>query len=149
MRTDCKKCYSFRRLSAYRGTSYISTLLIILIPKCPFCIMAYTSAITMCGAQDLYLNSNNWVSYIPLLLSGVIITMIMLNNRGVRTIFSGVIAFVGFLMILFTHQLFLPANFYNWGTILLVVAIWTNSNFMAFVAGLKNMFDDIKWSWLK
>lgn len=149
MKTSCKKCFSVKRLSAFRSTSYLSTFLIILIPKCPLCIMAYSSAITMCGVQDLYMNSNNWVSYIPLLLSGVIITMIILNNRGVRTFFSATIASFGFLMILFAHQLLLPANFYNWGTILLIAAIWTNSSFMAFVSGLKNMFNEIKWSWLK
>ena len=149
MKTRCKKCFSINKQSAMQGTSYLSTLLVILIPKCPLCIMAYSSAITMCGTQDLYMNSNNWVSYLPLMLSSVIIVMIVMNNRGIRTFFSMVIASAGFLMILLTHQLIITDIYYDLGTILLILAIWTNSNYMAFVAGLKNIFNNQKWSWQK
>jgi len=149
MNTSCKKCFSVNKLSAFQSTSYLSTLLVILIPKCPFCIMAYSSAITVCGAQDIYMSSNNWVSFVPLLLSGVIIIIIALNNKGTRTFFSILIALIGFLLVLFTHQLILTPDYYNWGAMLLIVAVWVNGNFVAFVSEAHRMYKKIKWSWQK
>ena len=85
----------------------------IVLPKCPFCVMAYSSAITMCGGPSMYLSGNNWVSYIPLLLGVVIISMILLNRRGIRTYYALLIGAIGFLMILLTHQLVIESVFYN------------------------------------
>ncbi|HAA11352.1 MAG TPA: hypothetical protein DCE41_06460 [Cytophagales bacterium] len=95
--------------------------------------MAYTSAITMCGGPDMYWQSNNWVSYIPLVLAGVILAMILLNRRGIRTWFALAIALVGSFLILGTHQLLLSPTYYSWGSGLLFVAIWANGSLMAFI----------------
>ncbi|MEL7006473.1 MAG: hypothetical protein AAFN93_27680, partial [Bacteroidota bacterium] len=85
MNRSCQKCTNSEKRVQSTGSSWASAVLIIVIPKCPFCIMAYSSAITMCGGPDMYLLDNNWVSYIPILLSVFIIAMLILNYRDVRT----------------------------------------------------------------
>lgn len=149
MPQHCKKCNTTRKVYTFRNSSFFSAILIILIPKCPFCIMAYSSAITICGGQDIYMTSNNWVSFIPIILSAVVFSMIVLNRKGVRTWIAVVMALLSTLLILLSHQLMIPASFYNIGGVGLLLAIWVNGNLLSFVNQLINKirhgrFDDNK-----
>lgn len=149
MPRHCKKCNTTRKVYTFRNSSFFSAILIILIPKCPFCIMAYSSAITICGGQDIYMTSNNWVSFIPILLSAVVFSMIVLNRKGVRTWIAAVMAVLSTLLILLSHQLMVPASFYTIGGVGLLLAIWVNGNLFSFVNQLINKirsgrFDDNK-----
>lgn len=133
----CSKSDFRTSFKTARGISYLSTFLVILIPKCPFCIMAYTSAITVCGGQDVYLSQENWVSYIPLLLALLILFLLAFNRKGVRTLYALVIVMTGFIFLVLTHQLILPPSFYNIGAGMLLAGIWVNGSFLSFMLHLK------------
>ncbi len=140
MPKHCKNCNSRWKVYTFPNSSFFSAILIILIPKCPFCIMAYSSAITICGGQDIYMTSNNWVSYIPLVLSAIVILMIIYNNKGTRTWIAASMALISALFILLSHQLMIPDAFYNVGGVGLIVASWTNGNLMSFVNQVSKKF---------
>tara|TARA_B100000900_G_C20570674_1_gene713090 strand:+ start:251 stop:577 length:327 start_codon:yes stop_codon:yes gene_type:complete len=93
--------------------------------------MAYSSAITICGGPDMYLMSNNWVSYVPLILALFINLMLFLNWRGQRTILALIVAMIGFTFLLLIHQLILSSDFYNLGAGLLLMGIWLNGSFIS------------------
>ena len=133
MPSTCKNCNTNRKVYTFRNSSFFSAILIILIPKCPFCIMAYSSAITICGGQDIYMNSNNWVSFIPLVLSVVVLGMIFLNQRGIKTWIALSIALLSATLIVLSHQLIVPSTFYNVGGIGLLMAAWLNGNLWSFI----------------
>lgn len=62
----------------------MSTFLIMLIPKCPFCFAAYSSAITICGIrQESY---NFWELYLLGLMILIIFAGLILRYRGLRTL---------------------------------------------------------------
>ncbi len=144
--TSCKKTRNWKILSSSRS-SVLSTLLIIIIPKCPICIMAYTSAVTMCGGADMYYAQNNWISYIPLLLGLAILVMLFFNYKGRQTWLAASIALAGFAMIVLTHQLVIPSLYYNAGTILFILAIWINGSFSSFISALKNLIHKAGIAW--
>ena len=144
MPSHCKNCNTKRKVYTFRNSSIFSAILIILIPKCPFCIMAYSSAITICGGQDIYMTSNNWVSFIPLVLSAIIFLMIVLNNKGIRTWIAAIMTLFGTLFIVLSHQLLLSPAFYNVGGVGMILAIWVNGNLRAFVSQLTFMFQTDK-----
>ena len=137
MNSNCRPCHSSRQYG--NNSSWLSALLIVIIPKCPFCIMAYTSAISMCGTGSLYFSENNWVSFIPLVLALIIILMIGLNYRDRRTVVALMISAVGFGLILGSHQLVLESHFYNWGTGLLFFSIFLNGSLFSFVSNLRKI----------
>ena len=150
MEGNCKQCHKTQnKLFRFKNTSYLSAILVIIIPNCPFCVMAYSSAITMCGGPDMYLESNNWVSYIPLFLSAFILGVILYNNRGIRTFYAFLVALTGFLLILLSHQLMIPAEFFNWGTMLLFLAIWMNSSLLSFLETVKGWLNNTINTWQK
>ena len=140
-KTDAAATGNFR-------TSFWSTALIVILPKCPFCIMAYSSAITMCGAGELfYTSENNWVSYIPILLSLIIVRIIFSNKRGRRTLISASIAISGALLIILTQQTVLSFQFYNVGAVMLFFAIWLNGSLFSFVSLMKDSVKNLRLSW--
>ena len=127
-------------MSLFTKSSLLGGLLVVIIPKCPLCIMAYTSAITMCGGDDMVMAHNNWLSYVPLALSALIIGLIAYNRKGTRTWFALAIALVATGLITATHQMWLGAQFYNYGTILLFFAIWLNSNYIHTLRYFRQLF---------
>lgn len=136
MKSACRPCKTKRPIK--NGTSWLSALLIIVIPKCPFCVLAYSSAITMCGTSSLYLTENNWVSFLPVLLGGVIVTMIALNFRDNRTIWALGISSIGLLLIIGSHQLVIDSQYYHLGTFLLFFSILLNGSLFSLLKKLKN-----------
>ena len=137
MERSCTNCKTKSTSTLLNRSSWLSALLVILIPKCPFCVMAYTSAITICGGSDMYFGENNWVSYIPVLMAGAIIFFIMLNHRGNRTYYAMTVALGGFSMIVLTLQLALDAAFLHVGSVLLFSSIWMNGSFLSFFSALE------------
>jgi hypothetical protein len=137
---SCGNCKSATKNKLSTSGSFLSAVLVILIPKCHLCVMAYTSAITMCGGPSMYMHSNNWMSYIPLVLGLFIVGIIQWNYKGVRSAIATGLAVIGFLLILFTHQLVIAPEFYYWGTGLMFTAIWLNSNMLSFVSFLWSTF---------
>ena len=147
MPKQCKKCDTTEKVHTFRNSSFFSSILVILLPKCPFCIMAYSSAITVCGGQSIYMDANNWVSYIPLILSFAILCLILLNHRGKRTWLAASVATLSISSILLSHQLVIAPVFYDLGGAGLLIAIWMNGSllhFSDFLSGkllkLKNSF---------
>jgi hypothetical protein len=140
MQASCSSsCKGQKKSINHKHASFLSLLLIVILPNCPFCIMAYTSAITMCGGPDMYLAENNWASYLPLLLSAIIILMIMLNKRGKRTKYALGISAIGAIFIIGVHQLYVNEIFYYVGTTLLFAGIWINSSFMSVFFTIKSL----------
>lgn len=120
-----------RAAGAQGSMSFLSTLLLILIPKCPLCLTAYMSAMVMFFDID---NEH----LVPILLhakpvmGAVILLMILLNQRGRRTWIS--------LGLASTAMVFLILKTY-YATPLLpdwllytafIFAIWYNGNFQYF-----------------
>lgn len=150
MDITCAKCTSSSSNNKKASrSSLLSAFLVILLPKCPFCVMAYTSALTICGGSDMYYTQNNWVSYIPLVLCVVIVVMIAVNNRGIRTRWALMAALSGSILILLTHQLVISASYYAVGASLLLIAIWMNGSFLSFVFRLKGFVERKKITWLQ
>ena len=149
MTQGCTKCIEKPTSNVYRRTSFLSTFLIIIIPKCPFCIMAYTSAISICGGADYYMTTNNWVSYIPLVLSVLIFGLLLMNKRGKRTYLSIALCLLGSLFILGTLQTILEPAFYNLGAALLVLAVWLNGNMFSFISFLRSTVRNFRMTWQK
>ena len=145
----CTSCKSSEKPNVVERSSWLSAFLVIIIPKCPFCVMAYTSAITMCGGTDMYFTENNWVSYIPVLLGAVIIALLIANYRGARTIYALSIAALGLVLIMLTHQVIIEASYYTYGTILLILAIWMNGSLMSIISKIEKRLKRLQRVWQK
>lgn len=114
------------------GSSLLTGILIALIPKCPYCILAYSSAITMCSGTKLYMQSPGFLSYLPLALAFLTLLFIVLNNRGKRTIAAAALVGTGSLMMLACQFYTFNINHYYIGTFLILFGVWVNASFRYF-----------------
>ena len=111
----------------------LSSLLIALLPKCPFCIMAYSSAITVCGAKSMSEFFPQWTSWISISLSLATLGIVAWNYKGMKTIIACLLILSGVYLIiqseLFTGRL----TSYYWGCTLLFIGVWQNGSLSWFV----------------
>ncbi len=114
-------------VSNYKFPSFLSFLVLIL-PKCPFCFVAYTSAMTMCGSSTLVSQHIDWAAYLSIVLSATVIYCIARNNRGQGTRKAIIISSFGLLFVV--AGIFLTENIisYYFGSILLLLAAYYNGS---------------------
>ena len=129
----CKTKFEPRQIAggANGSMSFLSTLLLILIPKCPLCLTAYMSAVVM------FFDIEN-EQLIPILthakpvMGTIIILMIVLNQRGRRTLISLGIASLAMLFLLLKtyYATYVLPDWLLYAVF--IFAIWYNGNFHYF-----------------
>jgi hypothetical protein len=112
---------------------WLSTLLIVLLPKCPFCILAYTSAITVCSAKSLAGHSPVWTSYISVAFALFTFCIVAWNYKGKKTIVACLFILAGSLLIARSELYSGLLTSYYWGSALLIAGVWVNGSFSYFV----------------
>ncbi len=111
--------------------SFLSTLLLILLPKCPLCLTAYMSAVVM------FLDIENsqlapFLMHAKPVLGAVIVLMIVLNSRGKRTLISLGIAGVAMTFLLLKTYYSIAVLPDGLLYTAFFFAIWYNGNFRYF-----------------
>lgn len=130
-----KPCHKKKRRTTNNKTSILPILggiLIALIPKCPFCILAYGSAITLCSGATIYEHSPVWSNYISLVLIVITFLMVVLNYKGVRTIAAAIMILIGSFFIVKSELITGEPELYYWGASILMIGIWVNASFYFF-----------------
>ncbi len=134
MKRTTKNCYrcNHRRLNHISDSlTFLGSFIIALLPKCPFCVLAYSSAISMCGSTSGF--TPTWSSWLSVGLALLTLIMILLNYRGTRTLVSAGLVVLGSAMIieaeLFTGELFI----YYFGALILMFGVWINGSFLYFL----------------
>ncbi len=107
-------------------------IMIAILPKCPYCILAYSSAITMCSGTKIYTHTPSWTSYILLSLAALTIFFILINYKGKRTIIAASLAGSGCLLMLASQFYTFNINHYYLGTFILLFGVWVNASFRFF-----------------
>ncbi|MEM6724377.1 MAG: hypothetical protein AAF598_10090 [Bacteroidota bacterium] len=121
--------------SAKRSAFPVLTgIFIAVLPKCPFCILAYSSAITMCGVNG---HIPAWTSWISIALAVLTLLFVLLNNRGRRTILAAVLVIAGSLFIIHSEMISGSMENYYLGASLLLAGVWTNASLLYFLRKLK------------
>lgn len=129
----------------------ILSFLVLILPKCPFCFVAYTSAITMCGSSTLVSQHIDWAAYLSLALGSIVIFCIARNYRGQGTLRALFLAIIGIAFV--SAGIFLAENFkfYYIGSFLLLIAAYYNGSGFKPINNLINHFrkNKLKINFLK
>lgn len=111
----------------------LSTLLIALLPKCPFCITAFTSAVTVCSTKPMLEFTLQWTSWISITLGVITLGAVALNFKGRKTMIACLIIIAGILLIARSELVTGQINMYYAGAVLLLTGGWINGNFSWFM----------------
>ncbi len=112
-RKSCHCPTASSKVSKKSTLPFLSGLFIALIPKCSFCILAYSSAVTLCSGTKVYDHAPQWTSYISIVLALMTLVFVLINYRGTRTIIAAVMVLAGSGIILWAELITgQPDNYY-------------------------------------
>lgn len=115
-----------------RSYSWLPAIVVAILPKCPFCIMAYSGAVTMCSGMK-YPNAGSWSAYLSLGLAVFVLLGIVLNRRGPKTWVALAIASLGILLLFISQFFIISMSSYYLGVMVLFFGIWYNGSFTHFL----------------
>ena len=109
--------------------SWFPALAVAILPKCPFCLMAYSGAVSLCSGNMLFPNAGTWASYLTIGLAVVIFLSIVLNRKGRRTWFALGLVTIGIVFLVAGQFYFISQVNYYLGVLFLFFGIWINGSF--------------------
>ncbi|MDX1314119.1 MAG: hypothetical protein R3356_01340, partial [Eudoraea sp.] len=130
-KTKCCTNNKSKKINAGDGASMLTTALLILAPKCPFCVMAYTGSILM--FFDIESSAiMPYVQHIKPALGALILLIIVLNNRGRKTAIALSIGITAMILLLLSNYSMMPVvpEWLLYCTFFF--AAWYNGNFEFF-----------------
>ena len=130
MNCTCKKERSRRITSSW--LSMLGAFFIALLPKCPFCILAYSSAITLCSGKTLYCHDPAWSSYISIFLALFTLIIVLYNYKGTKTLIAASLVVIGSCFLFISEMYTGELSHYYIGTSFLMGGVWLNANLMYF-----------------
>lgn len=126
-------CKSNQKVTKKRWqSSALLGVFIAILPKCPFCILTYSSALTLCSGATVYDHAPGWTSYISILLVLVTLFLILLNRKGAKTYWAAAAVLIGGAMITYSELYTGSLSTYYWGTTILIIGVWINGSFSYF-----------------
>lgn len=139
MNTTCNSCDS-PSPGPRKSFGIMTGLLLALLPKCPFCVMAFTGTALLCGEGSVMEVSRTHNSLLTITVTGVLCVLtlagIALNRRGKRTWYAISIACLGIAMIMFSVIRSGGQPVYYSGISLVFFAVWLNGSLLWFVKKL-------------
>lgn len=138
---DCKTntCYHTEKKSKSELISFWSWILIVILPKCPLCILSFSSAVSLCGGKTIFEKTVGWTSYIPIILAAIVITSFIINYKGTKTLTAITIALVSCAIILYGEYITKTEMTYYLGVAALFFACWINGSFHYFIRKMKSV----------
>lgn len=115
-----------------KSLSVLSGLLIVLLPKCPFCILTFSSAITLCSGVKIYQHAPSWASFISIGLAAITLALLAWNYKGGRTLGAAGLVLIGSYFIISSELWTGELKEYYWGAFFLLLGVWVNGSFLFF-----------------
>ncbi len=85
---DCGSCK--KAIAPKDNHSWITGVMMVVLPKCPFCVFAYSSTIMLCGKDSVTSKTSFHYSEMTVLFTAILCSItllsIALNRRGKRTL---------------------------------------------------------------
>ncbi len=138
---NCKNSFVRKIKEKTSAFPVLTGILIAILPKCPFCIAAYSSAMVLCSGTKIYNQSPDWSNFISIALAGITLLMVLLNFRGKRTWVSAALIILGAGLIIKTELYTGELDGYYYGSIVLLLGVWVNGSFLSiFQKWIKPLF---------
>ena len=124
-------CQAKKKNKRSRSYGLFSGLLLLIIPKCPFCFMAFSSALLICSDNGIDHSSRTFYSTTTLILTALFSILalfsIFLNLRPGRGVYSLLLAGLGNIAILFSVTTGGGLTLYYSGAFLVLAGVVLNS----------------------
>jgi hypothetical protein len=140
---SCKSCPK-KTHTPTRNYGVWGGLLLALLPKCPFCVMAYSGTLMLCSKDSIAVTEYTNISATTIVFTSFFCLLalvgIFFNKRGIRTNYALLLAIVGSCLVM-TGVLYDGGwTLYYGGVALLFAAVWLNGSLWYFINKAKAFF---------
>ena len=106
--------------------SFLLTLIVAILPKCPFCAFGYSSVVVMCSGAKIHQYEANSTGYLSIVLAVAVLISLFWNYKGRTTLIAAVIAMLGILPLIYAQRISGNPLEYFAGTALILLAVLLN-----------------------
>lgn len=142
-KNTCLTCGKNNRVSK-RNFGLVGGLLLALLPKCPFCIMAYSGTLMLCGKNSASISEYTYTSTATILLTSffclVTLLSIYFNKRGTRTRYALLISLFGTCLVIISTLFYGGWSLYYTGVAVIFAGVWLNGSLLYFINRAKQVF---------
>ena len=135
MKEGCSSCVpASGRARQEARPGLITTALLVILPKCPFCILAYSSTMVMCGKDSLFTDVRHHQSGLTIAvtasLSLLVLLSIAFNYRDQRSLWSMLMAAIGSAMAIWSTVRGGGEYLYYMGVFMIAMGVWMNGSLL-------------------
>ncbi len=134
IKDDCKPCKKKKIVSnGKKPIGLLTTIFLVLLPKCPFCLMAFSSTVILCGKAGGISESTHSSATTILVTSFfcfLVLISILLNYRDARTKYALLFAATGCLLVMYSVCMGGGLPLYYSGVVLLFTGVWLNASLL-------------------
>ena len=139
-RNDCKAKKSVRTA---KSAGIFSGFLLLLIPKCPFCFMAFSSVMVFCGGKDAVYGSRTFFSATTIILTAIfcltaLLSIVIIYYRRGRGKYALILAITGIILLILSVTLIGGLTLYYLGALMLMSGLLRNSGLWPFIQNKLN-----------
>jgi len=144
-RMPCKK--KNMEIVSRNQTGLLGGILLALLPKCPFCYMAFSGTLMLCGnGSGMFTRT---FSSLPTQIFSVafcqlILLFIVLNFRDKRTLYAIALAVVGSAMVIYSTTIAGGIMLYYCGVVMIFLGVWLNASLLYFINRIRKHFTDLR-----
>ena len=134
--TNCKPCRKRKAVSENKKpVGLLTTILLVLLPKCPFCLMAFSSTVILCGeagtlSELSHSSSSAATIFITSFFCVSVLLSIFFNYRDIRTRYALLLAAAGCILIMYSICVGGGLPLYYAGVVLVFIGVWLNASLL-------------------
>lgn len=106
--------------------SFLLTLLVAILPKCPFCAFGYSSVVVMCSGAKIHDYEANVLGFVSIPLAFAVLISLCWNYRGTKTGIAVGVAILGIIPLVYAQLISGNPFQYFLGTGLILLAVLLN-----------------------
>jgi hypothetical protein len=141
---NCRSCHNKTTSHHRKHYGIWSGLLLALLPKCPFCVMAYSSTLVLCSKDSVAVSTHTNSSVVTAIITSffclLAVAGIYFNKRGTRTRVALWMSMAGTSMVMTGVLFFGGWVLYYSGVVILFAAVWLNGSLLYFINKGKAFF---------
>lgn len=131
----------------------LTGFLLVLLPKCPLCIIAYSSTIMLCGKETSIISTQTHSSIlstgITLFFCLVILICLFLNYRDDRTKYSLALAFTGSLLLVASTIWAIGPSMYYAGILIIFTGVWLNGSMLFVIKKIRTFINKFEFKGIR
>ena len=131
---DCKPCKRRNAVAAGKNhAGLLTTIFLVLLPKCPFCLMAFSSTVILCGKAggvSELTHTSATTTLVTSFFCFLVLISILFNYRDARSKYALLLVATGCLLVMYSVCIGGGLPLYYSGVFLLFIGVWLNASLL-------------------